>query len=660
MKRIVRFVSSSGYAFPSFLAAAIGIMTGVLAVGFIKAIAWIQTIGFIHGKDGFSFLGPYYVILLPALGGLLVGPLVTFFAPEAKGHGVPEVLKAIILRGGRIRPQVVVVKALASAIAIGSGSSVGREGPIVQVGAALGSSLGQLFKMSELRIKNFVACGAAAGIAAVFNAPIAGVLFASEVILRDFGARALTTIVIAAVSASTVSRIFLGESPAFTIPVYHLKAPYEIFLYLCLGIFSAFAAHFFMTALHFSEDRFDRWKFPQWAKPVAGGVGVGLIGFFFPQIFGSGLETIGQALRGNFSLSLLIALIFLKIIATSLSLGSGSSGGVFAPALFIGAVLGGSFGFFMQSSPFPVSPTGAYALVGMASVFAAAAHAPVTAILIVFEMTGDYKMILPLMLSVIVATAISQWIHKDSIYTMRLSQKGIHMGLNEAKVLGAIRVQDAMSVDYEIIPENLPMKELLNKVSQAQDRIYFVSSDKGALTGVIKQEDLQNILAETSLQGIVAKDAATPLSEVCFPEDPLSEVAQQMAAHGIKIMPVADPNNEKQLVGILKIENIVHSYANIVSKHSELVSRLEQDDRQSAIQTSFIILSHSLLAGKLIKEIELPEGVVLSSLRRGENLIIPKGNTELRVRDRVWAAFKPESQKAFRQWLKIQNEKSKS
>ena len=658
MKRIIRFVSASGYAFPSLLAAVIGILTGGLAVVFIKAIAWIQSVCFVQGAHGLSFFGSYYVVLIPALGGLFVGPLVTFLAPEAKGHGVPEVLKAIALRGGRIRPLVVVAKALSSAIAIGSGSSVGREGPIVQAGAALGSTLGQVFKMSEFRIKNFLACGTAAGISAVFNAPIAGVMFASEVILRDFGARALTTIVISSVSASVVSRIFLGESPAFAIPVYHLTVPHEIFLYPLLGILAGLAAHLFMQVLGFSETCFDRWKFPAWAKPVIGGLGIGVIGFFVPQVFGAGLDAIAEMLRGNFSLSLLVALIFLKIIATSLSLGSGSSGGVFAPALFIGAALGGAFGMFVHVLPFPISPSGAYALVGMASVFAAAAHAPVTAILIVFEMTSDYLIILPLMLSVVVATAVSQWIRRDSIYTMKLSQKGIHLGfLGEAKVLGAIQVRDAMSTDFEILPEHMPVNELLNKASQDTNTTYFVANDNGVPNGMIKPEDFQIIFVESSLQGIIVNDMATPLSEVCFPEEPLSEVARQMAANGMSVMPVADPHDVKHIMGILRTENIFRSYANLVTKHSELIGRIEQDAVQAPVQTQFIISSRSALIGKCVREIELPAGVVLTFLRRGRKAVVPKGDTQLYARDKIFASYTPEHKEAFRQWLQTQNQK---
>ncbi|MFQ6001957.1 MAG: chloride channel protein, partial [Anaerolineae bacterium] len=268
----------------------VGIGSGFGAVFFRWMIAFFRYLAFEEGKQLLGFLGRYYLILIPALGGLIVGPLIYFFAREAKGHGVPEVMEAVALRGGRIRPIVAVIKSLASSICIGTGGSVGREGPIVQIGSALGSTLGQLLHFSDERVRNLVACGAAGGIAATFNAPIAGALFASEIILGEFTATYFSSVVISSVTATVISRIFLGDSPAFKVPPYSIVSPGELGLYAILGILASFVAVLFVLTLYKAEDIFDVWKFPEYLKPAAGGLLIGLLGLYFPQIFGVGYE----------------------------------------------------------------------------------------------------------------------------------------------------------------------------------------------------------------------------------------------------------------------------------------------------------------------------------------------------------------------------------
>ncbi len=455
LRRVFEFDSGVHFVRPMLMAIAVGVGTGFLVVAFVKSIHWVTNLFFNPAiKDSL------WVIFVPVIGGLFVGPWITFLAPEAKGHGIPEVLKAIVLRGGKIRPIVVLVKAVASVVSIGSGFSVGREGPITQIGAAFGSSVGQLLKLPESRLRNLVACGAAAGIAGVFNTPIAGVMFASEVILRDFGAKALSTIVVAAVSSSIISRIYLGDHPSFSVPTYGMQDPLEIFLYLGLGILSALAAVFFIITLEWAENRFEKWRFPEWLKPAFGGLMIGLIGYAYPQIYGSGLATIESALKGSIPLQILLVLIIIKVIATSISIGAGSSGGVFAPLLFVGAVLGGAFGHIASTHYIvPIAPNGAYALVGMASVFSAAARAPITAILIVFELTGSYGMILPIMVTVVTATSISQMILKDSIYLRRLKHKGIDIkSFEETRTIEGLKVSDAMTRDFQVVTQDMPAK----------------------------------------------------------------------------------------------------------------------------------------------------------------------------------------------------------
>src|SRR3972149_3726253 len=265
-------------------AVVVGAGTGIGAVLFIRLIAVLQRLFFGGGAGGFGFLGRGLIVAIPATGGLLAGPVIAFFAREAKGHGVPEVMQAIALRGGRIRPRVVLAKVVASALCIGSGGSAGREGPIVQVGSALGSTIGQWLRLSEGRIRNLVACGAAAGIAATFNAPIAGVIFAMEIILGELRLGDMGNVVVSAVTASTVARVLLGDRPAFSIPKYAIRTPWEILLYALLGVLAAIPAVAFIKVLYSIEARFDRARLPEAIKPAIGGVMLWWVGFFFPLI----------------------------------------------------------------------------------------------------------------------------------------------------------------------------------------------------------------------------------------------------------------------------------------------------------------------------------------------------------------------------------------
>jgi CIC family chloride channel protein len=456
----------------------VGLLTGVGAVIFrflIRGVAWIgyEWIPAITSQWGLA-----YVIFVPAVGGLLVGLLVYNFAPEAKGHGVPEVMEAVALRGGRIRPAVAVVKSLASSICIGSGGSVGREGPIVQIGSALGSSVGQMLNLSADRVSNLVACGAAAGIAATFNAPIAGVIFALEVIMGGrFSVRYFSSVVVSAVAASVVGRYVFGDIAAFVIPFeYGINSLWEFLFYPLLGVLAALTGVVFVRLLYWSEDLFENWTMvSEWVKPAIGGVLLGLLALAYPlgmsalrwttvpQVYNVGYEVIEAALSGQLVLGVAAALLILKLLATSLTLGSGGSGGVFAPSLFMGAMLGAAFQMLMVTIfPGIVAPAGAYALVGMAAVFSASAHAPITAVLILFELTGDYRIILPLMLTVVIATMLAQkMLDGESIYTLKLTRRGVRLrrGRDE-DILQGVTVGEAMSDDFETVSADTTITEL--------------------------------------------------------------------------------------------------------------------------------------------------------------------------------------------------------
>jgi chloride channel protein, CIC family len=421
------------------VAIVVGVGAGLGAVAFrylIFGFTWLATGHTEFGQQGWvgsdhvPWLGVGFFVVIPVIGGLLYGPLIFRFAREARGHGVPEVMIAVAENGGRIRPQVTVVKALASALCIGTGGSVGREGPIVQIGAALASSLGQWVRMPENRLRILVACGAAGGISATFNAPITGVFFAVELILRELSVEAIFPIMLSAMVADVIARVFFGSAPFLT----QLPAGIEldhIANYLLVAVLAAIAGLIgvvFKIVLYKTEDLCDRaWRHrPDWARPAVGGIVLGVLLLAVPQLYGVGYPVMYGAFAGHYALWFLVILVAGKMLACSLTIGIGGSGGVFAPSLFVGATSGMAFGLVVHQLIGPgVGEPALYAIVGMGAVFASAARAPLTALASTVEMTGDFTLILPVMLAVAVGTTVSRALSYGTIYTTKLLRRGI-------------------------------------------------------------------------------------------------------------------------------------------------------------------------------------------------------------------------------------------
>jgi CIC family chloride channel protein len=620
----------------------VGAGAGFGAVIFRWLIGSFTHLAFDGGKIALGFLGRYYVILIPALGGLLVGPMIYFFAREAKGHGVPEVMAAVALQGGRIRPIVVVIKALASSICIGSGGSVGREGPIVQIGSALGSTVGQALQLSDERIRNLVACGAAGGIAATFNAPIAGVIFALEVILGEFSVGYFSTVVISSVTANVIGRIFMGNYPAFLVPSYPLVSPWELFLYAALGILSALIAIAFVRILYRFEDLFDGWHFPEYAKPVIGGLLIGAMGLCFPHLFGVGYEAIEAALRNELVLPTLILLAMLKIVATSITIGSGGSGGVFAPSLFIGSMLGGAFGSVVHGwLPAITAVPGAYALVGMAAVFAGAAHAPITAILILFEMTGDYHIILPLMLATVISTLLAERLSRESIYTMKLARRGIRLERGrDIDVMQGILVGEAMTTDVNSVPTTMSLKELAEKFNHTHHHGFPVLDEKGELHGIVTLRDLEQAIAERDMSSLTVKDIATTSILTAYPDEPLWAALKRLGTRDVGRLPVVERQHPRKLIGLVRRHDIIRAYNVAIARRMALQHRAERLRLGKVTGTEFVeidVEDGSPVEGQPVREVPWPRDCVLISVQRGRRLIIPHGNTVLEPGDRATA-----------------------
>jgi CIC family chloride channel protein len=558
---LINNLRSSDTAFLLIFASIIGAGSGFGAIFFRWLIKLFQNLFFHEGQRVLSFMGSYYVILVPAIGGIIVGLIIHFFSSESKGHGVPEVMLAVAQAKSRIRPRVAAIKALASSICIGSGGSVGREGPIVQISSAIGSTLGQLLKLPEDKTRILIACGAAGGIAATFNAPLAGIFFALEIILGEYGIRNFSSVVLSAVIATVISRTFLGTMPAFNIPHYELATNWEIINYFFLGFLAALVAWIFIKALYGTEDFFDALKIPDYIKPAIGGLVLGIIGFFFPQVFGVGYGAIEQTLNGDLTPVLVIGLLGFKILATSLTLGSGGSGGVFAPSLFVGAMLGSLFGSTIHFlfSGFNIS-IGAYALVGMGAVFAGSAQAPITAILILFEMTGDYKIILPLMISCVISTLVLRRLSRDSIYSLKLSRKGINLeNLRQEDLIYIIKVSDAMFKNVIYVSETNTVKEAGLLIKETTHRGFPVLDDKGLLKGIVTHQDINKALSLGKKDDLVRTIMTTDIS-VCYQDETLKAALEKMGERNIGRIPVVEHEDQKRLVGLITRKGIIEAY----------------------------------------------------------------------------------------------------
>jgi CIC family chloride channel protein len=497
---------------------------------------------------------------MSVIGGLIYGPLVSRFAPEARGHGVPEVMYAVNRLGGRMRPQVPIVKSLASAICIGAGGSVGREGPIVQIGSALGSVTGQLMRVSESQLRLLVACGAAGGISATFNAPLAGVFFALELILRNFETRSFGLVVLSSVTADAIGRAAFGSHAFLSLPAFTFSSPLELLLYAGLGVLATGVGLGFVRVLYAGEDISDRiWNGrPDWLRPAAGGVLLGLLLLAVPEMYGVGYPVLQLAVAGHYVILALLGLLAAKILATSLTMWIGGSGGVFAPSLFMGAMLGSAYGAVAHDVvPGVAVAAGAYGLVGMGAVFASSARAPITAVLIIFELTGDYRIILPLMVAIIVATALSNHLTKDTIYTLKLRRRGIDIDAPQRTLMAQINIAEAMGKLPQPLAPEQPLRDVLERfTSEHADALPVIDAD-GTLLGVITATDIEQAITN-SRDELTARALVHDVPELRVDQS-LEDAVRALATADQEGLPILDPDGEN-VVGWLTHRRLLRAY----------------------------------------------------------------------------------------------------
>lgn len=574
-KRIKKFLPGENFKMIA-IAASIGLVAGVANILFRTVVDGIHEFIFLQGQESFGIhKGGWHLLFLPLLpmaGMILLIPLSLLYPGEVNGYGFTKFLRNVNLEGGVVKFRTIVLKILSTALTIGTGGSAGVEGPIAQVGGALGSQAGQFFRVSGNRMKIFIAAGCAGGVAAMFNAPIAGVFFAAEIVLLGtYEIGSFAALVISSAMATVVSRAYYGESPAFPVPAYHLvNSVVEIPLYMILGVLMGIIAVFHIKVFYAIRDKFAALKFHPQIKPILGALIVGTMGMAFPQIMGDGYYYIEEVLAGNGVIVVMLLLVFMKIFATAVTLGAGGAGGVFAPALFIGAVIGGAFGGSVHTLfPDLTASPGAYAAVGIGAFLAASTHAPLTAIFLLFEMTGNYLIIIPIMLTSIIGTVVASRLNPDSIDTVDFSREGIdiHEGRENA-VMKSIKVGKVISEDVDFISEKANVDQLLKIFSMAKDSFYFpVIDETGRMTGIVSMQDVKSILHDEELRlsssvgNICARKVVT-----LTPDDNLYTAMTLFDSKGFEEIPVVESPENRWVVGMLKRRDVIAAYNREVLK----------------------------------------------------------------------------------------------
>jgi CIC family chloride channel protein len=565
----------------------VGLLGGLAAVGFRGVTSFVRGVAFDRqaqwsldeSGDFFSTGWGYFVVLIPLAGGVLIG-VIRYFFPETRRQGIAEVMAAVQARGGIIKGRTAWGHALISAITVGTGGSSGREGPIGYIGAAFGSSLARRFGFRPRDIKVLLGAGVAAGIAATFNAPLGGVLFAMELILPEFSTHAFIPVVIATVVAVTFSQLFLGDQPSFLIPEFDFVSPYELGFYLLLGVLCGIGGVFFIKTLGRGQRAGERLPLPYWAKPAVGGLVVGVIGLAVLEItssswfggsgqyhvFGTGYATVNQLLQGDTALMMvpvLVLLIFAKPLASAVTIGSGGGGGVFSSSLYQGALMGGLVGLLANliMPAHLVAPPSAYALVGMGAFYASAGRATLTTIVLMTELTDGYTVVLPIMFAAVTADAISLGLSKFSVYTVRLEAAGIHFEHDRTQSpLDTVQVRDCMSTRLDTLPSLMPVADAFDRMTKLGHSGFPAIDEEGAVIGVLTRADITRLLGEGE-GSMTVGDAVSGILFTACPDDYLHKARDRIMAHDIGRLLIVDPKDRTKLVGILTRSDILRAEA---------------------------------------------------------------------------------------------------
>ena len=521
---------------------------------------------------GFSLLGfsldRWMMVWIPALGGFLSGFLVFRFAPEAEGHGTDAMIDSFHRKKGIVRKQVPVIKTIASAITIGSGGSAGKEGPIAQIGSGFGSILASLLKVSDEERRIMLLAGAAGGIGAIFKAPLGAALFAAEVLYSkaDFEFEAIIPCILSSIVGFMVFTLHDGTGTIFQIPPFALATLGQLPFYGVLGLLCALVGYLYVEVFYGMRDRFFRpLNIPRSIKPALGGLMLGVVAFFLPEVLGGGYKWIQNAIDGQLAIGLMAVLVFGKILSTSFTISSGGSGGVFAPSLFIGSMLGGFYGQACgRMFPHIITEPAAFVLVGMGGFFAGVAKTPIAALIMVAEMTGGYSLILPMM---VVSALAYLLLGKVSLYEKQVATRfdsPAHVGDYSVDIMDHLRVKDAAAIDkaFETIPEGMVFKDILQSMVDSHQQDFPVVDRNGNLTGILSLTDLRDAMADTSLHALlVAKDIAVRGVVAVTMEDSLSTALKLMADANVRELPVVRKEDQGKIISIVSRKDITRTYS---------------------------------------------------------------------------------------------------
>jgi len=547
----------------SLLAAGIGLLAGLVAYALYHLIGFFTNVFFFHRiavdftSARLNTLGPW-VIITPVIGGIIVGIMAKYGTSKIRGHGIPEAMEAVLVNRSRIEPRVAILKPISAAIAIGTGGPFGAEGPIIQTGGALGSLVGQVFHTTAAERKVLLACGAAAGMSATFNTPIAGVILAIELLLFEFKSRSFIPLVIASTLATAVHLQLLGKGPMFSVGKVDFGVPHALPFYLVLGVICGLAAIVFSNALYWVEDMFEKLPIDDMWWPAIGALGLGIIGYFVPRVLGVGYDTISDILNNNLPLKLLLIVMIAKAVALIVSLGSGTSGGLLAPMFMSSAALGGVYAMAADKI-FPganLAP-GAFALVAMGAVFGAASRAAFTFIIFAFEITRDYNSVLPLMLVSVIADGVAMLFTKTSIMTEKLARRGLRIHQDyEADILQQVSVGETMDKDVPTVPPNMPIAELAERIAKhdtllSRHQGIPIVNGGGKLVGIVTRSDILRALEKDSSGAMTVEEAGSKRLIVTYPDELIYEAAAKMLRNNIGRLPVVDPKDPTKLVGYI-------------------------------------------------------------------------------------------------------------
>ena len=556
----------------SLLAAGVGVLAGFVAFALYKLIGLFTNLVFYHRWSAeflsarHNHLGPW-VILMPVIGGIIIGFMAKYGTDKIKGHGIPEAMEAVLTNRSRIQPRVAILKPISAAIAIGTGGPFGAEGPIIQTGGALGSLVGQVLHTTAAERKVLLACGAAAGMSATFNTPIAGVILAIELLLFEFKSRSFIPLVIASTLATAVHMRLLGAGPMFSVASMDFGIPRALPFYLILGVLCGLGAVAFSKSLYWVEDQFEKLPVDHLWWPAIGALGLGIIGYFVPRVLGVGYDTIGDILNANLALKVLIIVMVAKAIALIVSLGSGTSGGLLAPMFMSSAAMGGAYAMLMNRV-FPSAglAPGAFALVAMGAVFGAASRATFTFIIFAFEITRDYNSVLPLMLVSVIADGIAMlFMPRSSIMTEKLARRGLYIHQDyETDVLQQVAVAETMDHEVPGIPTEMTVAELAERVARHDPAVskhqglVLVNPD-GALEGIITRSDIHKALERDPRGSMTVLEAGSREVIVTFMDETLHEASAKMLRHKIGRLPVVDRKDPRKVLGYLGRHGIMEA-----------------------------------------------------------------------------------------------------